>query len=73
VLAREDRTDGLDEIRARIDELRGPGLPDSRATEIARGTPAVAWLACGVHGDESSSRSAFAPFTNSLLYGPSLR
>jgi hypothetical protein len=58
VLAREDRTDGLDEIRARIDELRGPGLPESRATEIARGTPAVAWLAYGVHGDESSSTEA---------------
>lgn len=58
VLAREDRTNGLDEIRARIDELRGPGLPDSRATEIARGTPAVAWLAYGVHGDESSSTEA---------------
>jgi len=58
VLAREDRTGGLDEIRARIDELRGPGLPDSRAAEIARGTPAVAWLAYGVHGDESSSTEA---------------
>ncbi len=69
VLSREDRTDGLDEIRARIDELRGPGLPASRATEIARGTPAVAWLAYGVHGDESSSTEAALWTAHDLAVG----
>ncbi|MEJ2340932.1 MAG: M14 family metallopeptidase [Gemmatimonadales bacterium] len=58
VLAREDRMDVLDQIRARIDELRDPGLSDFRAAEIARETPAVAWLAYGVHGDEASSTEA---------------
>jgi hypothetical protein len=58
VLGREDRVGQLNEIRARIDELRRPLLPAERAAEIAASTPAVVWLGYGVHGDESSSTEA---------------
>ena len=57
-LVREDRVGQLDEIRARLDELRRPLLPAQRAAEIASRVPAVAWLGYGVHGDESSSTEA---------------
>ncbi len=42
-------------------------LDPSRATEIARTTPAVVWLAFGIHGNESSSAEAAMRVASTLL------
>jgi hypothetical protein len=48
-----------DEIRARLDRLSDPRRTSrDEARRIAQTTPAVVWLAYGVHGNESSSAEA---------------
>jgi hypothetical protein len=61
----------LDGIRANIAALTDPTAttPD-RAAQIARNTPAVAWLAFGVHGNESSSAEASMVVASNLLRDP---
>jgi len=49
----------LDEIRANLQRLADPGaLSGNERERLLRHTPAVAWLAYGVHGNESSSAEA---------------
>jgi hypothetical protein len=49
----------LDEIRANMQRLRDPRQSDAdEAARLIGSTPAVTWLAYGVHGDEISSSDA---------------
>ncbi|MFY9824251.1 MAG: M14 family metallopeptidase [Thermoanaerobaculia bacterium] len=49
----------LDEIRANLQRLADPaGLTASERERLLRHTPAVVWLAYGVHGNEASSAEA---------------
>ncbi|HEV7506084.1 MAG TPA: M14 family metallopeptidase [Thermoanaerobaculia bacterium] len=49
----------LDEIRANLQRLADPaGLTGSERERLLRHTPAVVWLAYGVHGNEASSAEA---------------
>ncbi len=45
-------------------------ISPARATEIAHSTPAIAWLAYGVHGNESSSAEAAMLTASTLLRDP---
>ncbi|MGZ3339088.1 MAG: M14 family zinc carboxypeptidase, partial [Reyranella sp.] len=61
----------LDTIRANVAALTDPNATSpARANEIARTTPAVAWLAFGVHGNESSSAEASMNVASTLLNDP---
>src|SRR5689334_5194618 len=70
ITSAKNRAD-LDGIRANIAALTDPNAtsPD-RAAQIARNTPAVAWLAFGVHGNESSSAEAAMVVASNLLRDP---
>ena len=58
----------LDAIRASVNALaEGDAVDAARAAEIARTTPAVVWLAFGVHGNESSSAEAAMRVASTLL------
>ena len=62
----------LDTIRGNVAELAAADRTDAaRAAEIARTTPAVVWLAFGVHGNESSSAEAAMQVASTLLRDPS--
>ncbi len=59
VVASERNASRLPEIRASCQKLADPRtMGDARANEIIAATPAVAWLAYGIHGDELSSCDA---------------
>jgi hypothetical protein len=61
----------LDSIRANIAALTDPNATSqARANEIAHATPAVAWLAFGVHGNESSSAEVSMEVASTLLNDP---
>src|SRR5436190_22909348 len=61
----------LDAIRAGVTALADPSATSpERAAEIARTTPAVAWLAYGVHGNETSSSEAAMMVASNLLRDP---
>src|SRR3954453_4657808 len=61
----------LDSIRANIAALTDPNATSqARANEIAHSTPAVAWLAFGVHGNESSSAEVSMEVASTLLNDP---
>src|SRR5712691_4253684 len=58
----------LDTIRQNVVSLADPAATTpARAAEIAHATPAIAWLAFGVHGNESSSSEASMLVASSLL------
>ncbi|MEA2336218.1 MAG: hypothetical protein QOE82_225 [Thermoanaerobaculia bacterium] len=62
----------LDSIRANVAALTDPNATtQTRANEIARSTPAIAWLAFGVHGNESSSAEVSMEVAHALLTDPS--
>src|SRR3989440_5844112 len=49
----------LDTLRQNVVSLADPTITTpARAAEVARSTPAIVWLAYGVHGNESSSAAA---------------
>src|SRR5439155_22946727 len=48
----------LEAVRANVVSLANGSVSADRAAEIAKSNPAVAWLAFGVHGNESSSAEA---------------
>jgi Zinc carboxypeptidase len=59
----------LDAIRANVNALaRGEG----DAAALTKSTPAVVWLAFGVHGNESSSAEASMMVAHALLTNPDL-
>ena len=61
----------LETIRANVAALTDPNATSpARANEIAHTTPAVAWLAFGVHGNESSSAEASMEVASTLLNDP---
>ena len=58
----------FDAIRQNLVALADPNATTpARAAEIARSTPAVAWLGFGVHGNESSSSEAAMLVASTLL------
>jgi hypothetical protein len=62
----------LETIRGNVVALANPlATTPARADEIAKSTPAVAWLAFGVHGNESSSAEAGMLVASTLLRDPS--
>jgi hypothetical protein len=64
----------LQTIRANVNALAQADSTDpARAAEIARTTPAVVWLAFGVHGNESSSAEAAMRVAHTLLQDASAR
>lgn len=61
----------LESIRANVAALTDPNATtQARANEIAHTTPAIAWLAFGVHGNESSSAEASMNVASTLLGDP---
>ena len=60
----------LADIRRDIASLANADVDASHAQEIARTTPAVAWLGFGVHGNESSSAEAAMRVAAALLRDP---
>jgi hypothetical protein len=61
----------LDSIRANVAALTDPNATtQTRANEIAKSTPAIAWLAFGVHGNESSSAEVSMDVAHTLLTDP---
>lgn len=64
----------LDMVRANLSALvQADSTDPARAAEIARTTPAVVWLAFGVHGNESSSAEAAMRVAHALLQDSSAR
>ena len=60
----------LDALRQNVVSLADPSTTSARASEIAKSTPAIAWLAYGVHGNESSSAEASMMTASTLLRDP---
>jgi len=60
----------LDAIRTNVKSLANGAVSSDRAAELARTTPAVAWLAYGVHGNESSSAEAAMETASTLVRDP---
>jgi hypothetical protein len=61
----------LESIRANVAALTDPNATtQARANEIAKSTPAIAWLAFGVHGNESSSAEVSMDVAHTLLTDP---
>lgn len=60
----------LDAVRANVVSLANGSVSADRAAEIAKNNPAVAWLAFGVHGNESSSAEAAMAVASTLVNDP---
>ena len=61
----------LDTLRQNVVALSDPSATTpARAAEIAHSTPAIVWLAYGVHGNESSSAEASMLTASTLLRDP---
>ncbi|MFH1068003.1 MAG: M14 family zinc carboxypeptidase [Candidatus Glassbacteria bacterium] len=59
VIAAEARLGNLDRIKSQLRELAQPlNLGEARKAELVNSLPAVVWIACTVHGDESSGSEA---------------
>ena len=62
----------LDTIRQNVASLAERNTTAARANEIARSTPAIVWLAFGVHGNESSSAEAAMLVASTLIREPAV-
>lgn len=60
----------LETIRGDVAALASGGADAARAAAIAKSTPAIVWLAFGVHGNESSSSEASMAVAATLLRDP---
>jgi hypothetical protein len=60
----------LEQIRTGVVSLANASVSGDRAAAIAKETPAVAWLAFGVHGNESSSAEAAMQVASTLVSDP---
>jgi hypothetical protein len=60
----------LDQIRRDVASLASADVDPARAAQIAKNTPAIVWLAFGVHGNESSSAEAAMRVASTLLRDP---
>lgn len=69
VITSQKNRAALATIRQNVTALADPSATSpSRAAEIAHSTPAIAWLAFGVHGNESSSSEAAMLVASTLLH-----
>ncbi len=62
----------LDTIRQNVTSLADRNTTAARASEIAKSTPAIVWLAFGVHGNESSSAEAAMQVASTLINDPAV-
>lgn len=62
----------LDTIRQNMVSLADRNTTPARAAEIAHSTPAIVWLAFGVHGNESNSSEAAMAVASSLIHDPAV-
>jgi hypothetical protein len=71
VVASQDNAKRLDEIRANCARLADPRLmtKGEDAKDLIARTPAVAWMAYGIHGDELSSCDAAMQLAYQLVAG----
>jgi zinc carboxypeptidase len=71
VITSQKNRAALDAIRQNVAALADPtATTPVRAAEIAHSHPAIAWLAFGVHGNESSSSEAAMLVAGTLLRDP---
>src|SRR5436190_9642592 len=68
VITSPKNREALEPIRANVAALTDPSAttPD-RAAQIAKSTPAIVWLAFGIHGNETSSSEAAMVVASNLL------
>ncbi|MCY2959713.1 MAG: M14 family metallopeptidase [Planctomycetota bacterium] len=72
VIASPENMARLDDIRARIAKLADPrGVDAGELDRIVRETPAIAWLAYSIHGDETSGTDASVAVAYHLAAGTS--
>lgn len=72
VIASPENMARLDDIRARIAKLADPrGVDASELDGIVKDTPAIAWLAYSIHGDETSGTDASIAVAYHLAAGTS--
>src|ERR1051326_7995937 len=57
----------LDQIRRDVFSLANGDVDANKAASIAKSTPAIVWLAYGIHGNESSSSEAAMRVASMLL------
>jgi hypothetical protein len=60
----------LEQIRANVVALANGTVSADRANDVAKNTPAIAWLAFGIHGNESSSAEAAMAVASTLVNDP---
>jgi hypothetical protein len=67
----EENAGALEDIRSNIQKLADPRMlgDEDEAKRIIDGTPAVAWMAYAIHGDELSSTDAAVQLAYQLLAG----
>jgi len=72
VIASPENMARLDDIRGRIAKLADPrGIDAGELDEIVKETPAIAWLAYSIHGDETSGTDASVAVAYHLAAGTS--
>jgi len=62
----------LDTIKQNVTSLADRNTTAARAADIAHSTPAIVWLAFGVHGNESSSAEAAMLTASTLINDPAV-
>ena len=72
VLTSPENRAKLDQIRQNMISLSDRNTTPAGAAEIARSTPAIVWLAFGVHGNESSSAEASMQVASTLIHDPAI-
>ncbi len=72
VIASPENLARIDDIRARIAKLADPrGVDAGELDQIVKDTPAIAWLAYSIHGDETSGTDASMAVAYHLAAGTS--
>lgn len=72
VIASAENLARIDDIRARIAKLADPrGVDAGELDQIVKETPAIAWLAYSIHGDETSGTDASMAVAYHLAAGTS--
>ncbi len=72
VIASPENLARIDDIRARIAKLADPrGVDAGELDQVVKDTPAIAWLAYSIHGDETSGTDASMAVAYHLAAGTS--
>src|SRR5258707_567480 len=67
VITSPKNREALSTIRTNVAALTDPGATTpEHAAQIAKSTPAIVWLAFGIHGNESSSEASMVVASNLL-------